>query len=303
MGASVLTIPEWSWWSPMNAYEHRDIDRTTTTMDKVQSILLALLLGLFGALGVFYFQSPRAIKSASQFYKPTFLMVGANAAGKTCLYYKLTGSEKAPATVSSLEPNVATIAVPFSNPAIQKKYQLIDYPGHLKYLQLLRKLITDDITVGQLKGVIYVVDSSGAHLSQEGKVAAIARELFTLLSITEKTPNGVDFLFAVNKQDLFDSRPVHKVKQLLEQELAKVIAEEIKKGLAAGGSGIDHDEESDLVREESTRDFWRAAVGSRPFRFELLEGNMDFLGGSVARNQVGNWENWFDERAVNYGGI
>ncbi|GEQ67441.1 hypothetical protein JCM33374_g1106 [Metschnikowia sp. JCM 33374] len=281
-------------------------------MDGIQQVILALVLGLILVLAIFQLQGSSSIKprSSSPYYKPTYLILGANGAGKTSLFYRLLNREEKPVSViSSLEPNVESIGLPFSSESIQKKYQLIDYPGHLKHTQLLRKLIQDDITVGKLKGVIYVVDSSSVNLSQEPKVTAIAKELFQLLSITEKNPNGVDFLFAVNKQDLFDSRPVHKVKQILEQELAKLIDDEINaKGSARGGSGIDNDdmEEDDqenFRKDESTREFWKAVVGSSPFNFEILEGNMEFIGGSVLKGSVNNWENWFDEKAVNYGGM
>ncbi|OBA19509.1 P-loop containing nucleoside triphosphate hydrolase protein [Metschnikowia bicuspidata var. bicuspidata NRRL YB-4993] len=281
-------------------------------MDRIQQGLLAAVLGLILVLVVFQLQSRTDSKSGSSspYCKPTYLIVGANGAGKTSLFYSLTNRTQNPASfVSSLEPNVASVRLPFANESIQKLYQLIDYPGHLKHSELLRTLILDDITVGKLKGVIYVVDSSSVSLSQELKVSAMAKELFLLLSTTEKNPNGVDFLFAVNKQDLFDSRPVHKVKQVLEDELAKLVADEISaKGLARGGSGIDNDDledddEEKFRKEESTRDFWKAVVGSLRFSFDFLEGNMEFVGGSVLKGAVGNWENWFDEKAVNYGGI
>jgi len=277
-------------------------------MDKIQTILAALVVGLLVIATVFYFlgSGASARKLASKYYKPTFLVVGANGAGKTSFFYSLLAKQTV-LTVSSLELNVTSISLPFANPSILAQYQFIDYPGHLKYSQLLRKLIVDDITVPKLKGVVYVVDSSSQSLTQEGKITAMAKELFSLLSLTEKIPNGVDFLFAINKQDLFDSRPVFKVKQMLEEELARLISDELNsKGLTRGGSGIDNDDEDDsdsFNKEETTREFWRSVVGSGKFRFEMLEGNMEFIGGSVLKNKVSNWENWFDEKAVNYGGM
>lgn len=275
-------------------------------MDHVQKILAALVLGLLAiAAGIHFNALTRKSGPSSGFRRPTYLILGRNSAGKTALFYKLQNKDKFINTVSSLEPNFSTVALPFSNASIQKSFQLVDFPGHLKLSQLLRQLILDHITASQLKGIIYVVDSSSWTLDQEENITAIARELFQLFSITEKVPNGVDYLFAVNKQDLFDSRPVHKVKQLLELELAKVVAEEVSQGRAAGSSGIEKDEEDmgGLRIEETTREFWRAAVGSRPFKFELLEGNTEFVGGSVIKGATESWENWFDEKAVNYGGM
>lgn len=282
------------------------------TMDQVQKIITAILAGLVVILIVMYLQRSdfAARKLASKLYKPTYLILGANGAGKTTLFFHLQGdSEKPIPTISSLEPNVGSISIPFSNSKIQKEYQLIDYPGHLKYSQLLRKLIVEDVTLSQLKGIVYVIDSADQFLSQEENVLSIAKQLYALLSITEKIPNGVDYMFAVNKQDLFDSRPVLKVKKIIEEKLGKLIKEDLtSKGSTRGGSGIDNDDDEDdeqeFKKQESTRDFWKAVVGhGREFKFEVLEGNMDFIGGSVTKGKLSNWENWFDEKAVNYGGM
>ncbi|QRG38113.1 hypothetical protein FDK38_002506 [Candidozyma auris] len=278
-------------------------------MDSIQLILLTAVLGLALVLVLFSFQGKKVAtgKSRSPYFKPTFLVVGANGAGKTSLFYKLQDGAEQLSTVSSLEPNVGKISIPFSNPAIQKEYQFIDYPGHLKYSQLMKKLITEDITVKNLKGVIFVIDSSSQSLAQEGRVATICKLLYDLLSITEKVPMGIDYLFAINKQDLFDTKPVFKVKNMIEEEITKLVKEELSAtGQARGGSGIDNDDDDAeaFSKEESTREFWKALMGSSPaFKFELLEGNMEFLGGSALKNKVQNWQNWFDEKAMNYGGM
>ncbi|KAF3989649.1 hypothetical protein FT663_02743 [Candidozyma haemuli var. vulneris] len=277
-------------------------------MDSVQLILATAVLGLAIFLVVFTLQGKKvtAGKVKSQYHKPTFLVVGANGAGKTSLFYKLQDGSQQVNTVSSLEPNYGKISIPFSNPAISKDFQFVDWPGHLKYSQLLRKLIIEDVTVKNLKGVIFVIDSSSQSLGQEGKVAAIAKFLYDLLSITEKTPMGVDYLFAINKQDLFDTKPVFKVKSLIEEEVSKLVQEELSaKGSARGGSGIDNDDEEEgFSKEESTKEFWKSLMGrSTAFKFERLEGNMEFIGGSALKNKLSNWQNWFDEKAMNYGGM
>lgn len=276
-------------------------------MDNIQIILLSIVLGLFLALFIPNRHKITNVlsKYSSKLSKTTYLILGANKAGKTALFNKLTKGGEQPNTISSLEPNVGTISIPFANPAIRQDFQLIDFPGHLKYYQLLQKLIVEDVQLKNIKGVVYVIDSSNQSFAQEAKVLSMANFLFHLLSITERTANGIDFLFAINKQDLFDTKRINKIRELLEDELDKLIKGELAlKGPTPGGSGIDDNDDDPLNINETTKEFWTAVMkGSDRFRFSMLEGNMEFIGGSVLKSKTSDWENWFDEKAVNYGGM
>lgn len=260
-------------------------------MDSFQTVVLTLIIGLLLVLALFAIQSGRLSgKSKSKYNKSTFLLLGANNAGKTSLFYKLTDDDSHVTTVSSIEPNTADIMLPISNKNIAKKYQLIDYPGHLKYTQLLNKLIETDITLKNLKGVVYVIDLSSVNISNSASLERIATFLFNLLCITEKLPNGVDFLFAVNKNELFDSTPPNRIRTILEGEINK-----LAQSVVSDKRDYQEENASDI------RDFWLGVIGKpgNKFKFDMLEGNMDFFGGSVHRNDVELWENWLDERVVN----
>lgn len=264
----------------------------STIMDKFQTLLSTIFVGLILVLILFTYQSgsfSRAPKS--KFFKQTFLILGSNNAGKTSLFYKfLDRKAPPPSTVSSIEPNVEDIKLPFSNAKIARDFQLIDYPGHLKYTQLLQKLILQDITLANLKGICYVVDLSSLNISNPTSLENIATFLFNLIATTEKyRRDGVDFLFAVNKNELFDSTPVNRVRLLLEAEIDKLV-----QSVVSDKRGYQEEAGDD-------KDFWLGVIGrpGNPFKFEKLEGNMDFVGGSVTRGKVDGWENWLDERVVN----
>lgn len=270
-------------------------------MDYIQVSLITLLLGLGVTLLIFYIQNLETKKGGrSQYSKPTFLIIGPNNSGKTALFFKFINDpdhkhEFIP-TVSSIEPNVKDKILPFSNPKLGSKYQIIDYPGHIKYSKLLTKLMNEDITLKNIRGIIYVIDSSSNAINGEA-VKLISKQLFTLLSSTEKLPTGIDFLFAVNKQDLFDSKPIHKVKEILELEMTKLIKNEL---LAKKFQENNENELESEENENAIREFWSSTMGlQQSFKFEFLEGSMDFVGGSVLKNKSDGWENWIDEKVVN----
>lgn len=268
-------------------------------MDQVQKILASVLLGLVVLAIVWYIQLMTGRKALVS--RPTYLILGITNLGKTLLFARWNEAtkddgddkwEEPIVTVSLIEPNYGQICLPFSKPSIQKHFQLIDYPGHLKYFDLLQKLILDEITLQRIKGVVFVIDSSQFKDSSH----TVAKYLFNLLSVTERLHNGVDFLFAVNKTDLFDSTPVIRVRQMLEDDINALIQNEL--------TAIDKnnlDEGDDPVGTETLREFWLSVVGSKTgkFTFDKLEGNMDFVPGLVAKNKLESWENWLDERVVN----
>lgn len=273
-------------------------------MDIVQTVLLTFLVGLLLTLFIFLVQSGQfaASSSKSPFYKPSFLILGANNAGKTALYHRFIDEsegreKKLTPTVSSIELSATEINLPFANQSISKKFQLIDFPGHVKYSQLLNKLIVEDVTLPKIRGVIYVIDSSSRS---SGDLELSSQFLFNLLSVTEKMHNGIDFLFAVNKSEAFDSIPIHRVRQLLEEEINKLVQNELNS--VDKNSGIDKADDGEFnIGHETLREFWLSVVGSSKgkFTFDKLEGNMDFIAGSAMTGSVSGWENWLDEKVVN----
>ncbi|EGW33897.1 uncharacterized protein SPAPADRAFT_48995 [Spathaspora passalidarum NRRL Y-27907] len=283
-------------------------------MDYVLIALITSLLGFVIILAIFFFQSGgiKNIKTSSRspYYKPSFLILGANNSGKTSFYYKLLEMDQTgentnivTPTVSSLEPNITEVGLPLATQAFSKKYQIVDYPGHLKYNQLFEKLMINDITLQNIKGIVYMIDSSSVNFNDPDQVEHIVKFLYNLLPITERKRTGVDFLFAVNKTDLFDSVPIHKIQSILTTEIDKLIHNEISN--IDKTSGIDkvseEDDEDDAHNQQSLREFWLSVIGSpnEKFSFDKLEGNMDFFGGSVLKGKVEKWENWIDEKVVN----
>lgn len=267
-------------------------------MGFIELILATVLLGFLISLGLYVFQNyEHKTGKTSPYCKPTILITGPNNSGKTALFFKLLegpfSADYNVSTLSSIEPNIKEIKLPLSNEKIGATYQLIDYPGHKRYISLFKKLITEDVTIKNIKGVIYMIDSSTSVLQDE-TVREIAQQLLRLFPLTEAKLGGTDFLVAVNKQDLFDSRPVNRIRQLLQAELTKLILAELHE------SRLHVQDEDDDEGSSSLRDFCTSLMGtSKEFTFDMLEGNVDFIGGSVLRNKTDAWVNWIDERVVN----
>lgn len=268
-------------------------------MELLQKLIISLVVGLLVIVGVLYAQKSilNSQVGTGKYRRPGFFILGQNNSGKTALFYRLTDGEdlKFTNTVSSLEPSFKDISIPFSKPSIGSKYQLIDYPGHLKYYSLLSNLMVKDVTLPKIRGIVYVIDSSYNATNSE-ILENIARQLFRLLPLTESVPNGIDFLFAINKQDLFDSVPIQKIRLMVEKELTTLI----KNDILEKKFSVEDNEEDSGENDYDIREFWSSILGSQEaFNFSSLEGNMDFIGGSVLKNKIEPWKDWFDEKAVN----
>lgn len=235
-------------------------------MDKIQITLITILLGLLLVIVIYYIQNFEFKTSK----KDTFVIIGCNNSGKTLFFNKLTNNPTT-STVSSIDANYGTINLPFSQESISKPFQLIDYPGYLKYENTFKDVISDI----NLKGVIFMIDSDIASFNKQ--INLICIKLFKILTITEPMPNGIDFMIAINKSDLFNSLTVSKIKASLEAEMTKVI-------------------ESELKNNEDDLTFW---LDYLPYSFEKSNGSIDFKSGSVLKNKYVDWTNWMDERVVN----
>lgn len=236
-------------------------------MDLIQIILGTIIIGLLLIIVIYFIQNFEFKNTKPE----TFLIVGHNNSGKTGLFYKLI-NKPVSSTVSSIEPNFGNIRLPFSNEAAQSNYQIIDYPGYLKYENLFKNLVQDI----KLKGVIFLIDSDVNSFNKS--INTICKKLFRIMSITELEPDGINYLIGINKSDLFNSLPKNKIRANLETEMNKVINNELHQ---------DHEEEINI---------WHEYL---PFKFENLKGNVEFMPGSVLKNQLNDWQNWMDQIVVN----
>lgn len=153
--------------------------------------------------------------------------------------------------------------------------------------------MVDEISLQKIRGIVFVIDGQTTAMGDPSYARQVATTIARLLQITERKHNGIDILFAVNKGDMFGALPAHRVREILEAEIGRVAEGELLAQEEQGQSSIDTDR----------REFWMSIVGTgtskRPFKFERMEGNMDFFYGSILGEKVEPWINWLDERVVN----
>ncbi len=166
----------------------------------------------------------------------------------------------------------------------QSQFTLVDYPGHPKLRHLLYSSIDENKTI---PGLIYVIDSSA---TDSKNITSNANFLLEILKRTEKRPGGVDILIACNKSESFSSRPPFKIKELLQKEINELITIKSK--------GLNEVSLNDKGQEEEIDDDDEFLTG-REFRFEDLEGNVDFIAGSLIKGKIDKWDCWLNERAFN----
>lgn len=184
---------------------------------------------------------------------------------------------------------VPSIATDYLLPSNIKsiKFKLMEYPGHIKLRYQLFDILKESSFI---KGLIFVVDST----VDPKKLTETAEFLYEILSITERKPDGVDILIACNKSESFTSRPPVKIRQALEKEINSVIARKM-----TSLSSVKKDSEESSESGSERGDELLEVNSKQGFKFDLLDGNIDAMEGSVLKNNIEKWECWIDERAVN----
>lgn len=264
-------------------------------MDDAQIAIWTAFLGIIVAsLFLYIYLSSAGRNKKDSYSKDVFLIIGPNSGGKTALFFSLSRGDELQvlSTISSIEPNFANIFLPFDDDKKKRKeYQVIDYPGHLKYKPMLNQLITEKLDSGNIKGFVYVIDSSPMYINEDS-IKFVTKELFSLLTLIERDPQGKDVLVAVNKQDLFGAMQVSKIREMIEAEMTKLIKYHLQE--KSVGEDVDQFEPNTF---ETTRELWSSIMGhsSPKFTFDMLESRVSFLGGSVLRKNTKEWISWFDE--------
>ncbi|GIZ43884.1 hypothetical protein CKM354_000709600 [Cercospora kikuchii] len=240
---------------------------------------------------------------------PSFLLAGPSGAGKTSLLTLLSTGSAAP-TYTSQSPSTALVSLPHqirtsadkyrsendNAPRDQPTFQLIDTPGHGKLRHHALSTLTESTA---LKGVIFVVDSAAASLSE---AAEFLHDLLLALqkrhtqSRTSKGPASIPVLVAANKQDVFSATPASLLKTKLEEEVGRIRQTKSRGVVGVGGAGTEDDAGGD------DEDNWLGEYGSKDFNFGQMEEHgvdIKLIGGNVTngdkKGDVDGWWVWIGE--------
>ncbi|CCD24047.1 Signal recognition particle receptor subunit beta NDAI_0C03870 [Naumovozyma dairenensis CBS 421] len=207
--------------------------------------------------------------------KPIFVIAGPSNSGKTSLFTLLSNNKQRP-TVTSLDVSKLE--------NLDNRINVIEFPGHFK---LRYKLIDFLKKNPKIAGVIYVVDST----VDPKELTKTAEFLLDVLLITESKKNmEPNILIACNKSESFSSRPPLRIKEALETEISKII---VRKKKSIGDvniitqDGTDESNELEMLKELSS---------SGKFSFNLLEGSVDAISGSVLKKDIVKWQEWIEEQ-------
>ncbi|ODV60852.1 Signal recognition particle receptor subunit beta [Ascoidea rubescens DSM 1968] len=296
------------------------------------TILVGLvLLGLFLIFQKSYSSTPAHLLTNTSIKKnhiPTFLIIGPSNSGKTTLFHYLSKKSSvleanangkdsdsdneanndkkvnnylpADGTVTSTTFNINNqFKLPLSS-SFKKNHILIDIPGNIQISNNLVPTFLKNYL--NIKGIIYLIDSNASDES----LISQSNFLFNLLLKTESySPNGIDILIGLNKSEIFGSKPIFKVKNLLINQF-DLLKRNYFQNRSSTIKNIDTDQmnqpNSNSIDNDNSGDNdndFQFANSSTSFSFDQLEGNVDFFTGSLYKNDIDRWENWLDERAVN----
>lgn len=262
------------------------------------TVILALLIS---GVVIIVLQSraalPVSVEDITVNTVPSYIITGPPNSGKTSLFQYvsyLSGNEGAKfkeldiATTKSYQLNVnGALQLPIQS-SYKKKYSLVDIPGEEKiFNQKIQEVLKNFKNV---KGIVFVIDAT----MKNEEVAAAAKQLFKILLLSERRPNGIDILIAVNKTERFGARPVDRISQSLQQEINeyKNVSMKNLRKVDTKGHNFEDQQENDELEEIIEQ------LG-KEFAFDKLEGNIDIIGGSLHADKIQKWIDWLDEKAVN----
>ena len=226
---------------------------------------------------------------------PAIFITGPSNSGKTALFTVLTTGKLRNTVISQ----TANIKRNFHGTNVA----LVDFPGHIKlryklFDELLRRQRPSGKNVGKLKGVVFMVDAT----TNPKRLTDTAEFLLEVLKYTEISLEPVDVLVACNKSESFVARPALKIKDILEKEIGECIKRSkgslgevngVRDGDRDGGATSTADAGTPMT---STAGFIEAVRGGERFSFDMLEGTVEVADGSVAKQKLGKWEEWLDDR-------
>jgi signal recognition particle receptor subunit beta len=161
--------------------------------------LLSAITIVVGLLLIFLLFKPTGMKSKK---KDQILVVGPSGSGKTFLTRKLAYATE-PNTVMSSEASILT--------SKERKYQLVDFPGHPKLRSQLAEYLP------RAKKILFMFDASKTQ-SQLRDAAEFLYDLFT----NPEIDTCGRMLIVCNKSDVKGALPSARVKIVLQNELEKI---------------------------------------------------------------------------------
>ncbi|SMN20816.1 similar to Saccharomyces cerevisiae YKL154W SRP102 Signal recognition particle (SRP) receptor beta subunit [Maudiozyma saulgeensis] len=240
------------------------------------AIIVGCLLILLTTLAYFVLTAKKSA-TTSKTKEPAVFITGPSKSGKTALFTLLTTGEVRN-TVTSQDTNIKK--------NYESRVNLIDFPGHVK---LHYKLMDALRETEHIKGILFVVDAT----IDPKKLSETAEFLLEILTITEVSKEPIDILIACNKSESFTARPPAKIVEALEKEVGLTI-ERHNKSLGEVKKRADFNVGGDDESDDENAGFLENFNGNTKFKFSMLEGEVEYMKGSVTKKDIGNWEEWLD---------
>lgn len=245
---------------------------------------------------------------------PVLMIVGSTQTGKTTLMNQLMKQ----ASDDSTQKESLTVMSQDISKFIDKKNQMeiIEFPGHFK----LRYKITDflnnhifgltgnkrqkQMTNSKLK-IIVMIDSTLRDWENDCKLIVDILEIIeseNMKDLNIKKNKTINLLLACNKNESFTARPVIKIKEIIENDINEILQRSkksinkiedndnvssntdkkhgINNGNRYGGEITDNgNDKIDLIIDKK-------------FKFDMLETEVEFIGGSAKDGKIEAWLDW-----------
>lgn len=262
---------------------------------------------------------------------PVLMIVGNTQVGKTTLTNQLLKQNTGITEDDNANPTYGNINETFNLTVMSQdiikfidkrnNLEIIEFPGHFKLRYKIIEFLNNHIFGGdgnkrqkQMKNsnlkILLMIDSTLRDWNDDCKLIIDILEIIeneNMKNLNIKKGKIINLLIACNKNESFTARPINKIKEIIENDIDEIL-QRSKKSITevediSGKSSNNNNKNKNIINNGNRYggdELFDNAVNKidliidKKFKFDMLETEVEFIGGSAKDGKIDNWLDWIN---------